>query len=881
MLLSDQRGRGPCNFDGTATSLSGINMAQILAKHSAPTNGLAGTGPRSAQLIREIIAQALQHVRAGETAEAALCLNSQGGIALEDDLACNVLGLIHASGAENQQALACFDRALRIRPGSIDVLANRAVTLQRMGRLEAAIASHDEVLRQRPDDPQTHFNRATAAHLLGRPDEALSSYEWALHIRPSYAEALAGRGVVLAELGRTEQALASYDQALRIDPADATSLYNRADILRGLGRTDEALASYREALKLRPDYADALCGCAIILHQRGLLEEALAYCAQALRHAPTHFAALFNQANIQFAAGRIEEACASYDAVVSLEPGDADALSNRAAALLELGRLEEALAACDEALRHRPEFAEALSIRGNILQKLHRFEEALAAYQASLALRPSYLEALCSRGVALKELSRFEEALASLDEALAISPTHAHTQNNRGALLLLLGDFERGWEGYESRWLKENLPVNALPRVWPEWSGGPIAGKRILVIDEQGLGDVIQFSRYLPHLAQAGADVTFICRKQLHRLLGGLAGPVRLLEAPVAGEAFDCEIPLVSLPKAFKTDLDQVLAPIPYLRAEEKLAGQWAARIGREGLRVGISWQGSPNSKADTARSVPLRFFAALNEIGDVRLISLQKNSGMDPLADPLAGQLASFGVEALGDDFDAGPDAFVDTAAAMANLDLIITCDTSIAHLAGALGKPVWVALKSVPDWRWLLDREDTLWYPTMRLFRQTQRGEWGEVFERMAQALDELTRSRTKPSPTSILIPGAVGELIDKITILEIKSERISDQEKLKNVVHELELLRGLRAEGGFRGLKLDGLCERLKVINLALWEIEDAIRICEQRGEFGAEFIALARDVYKTNDKRAALKRDINLLFDSAILEEKSYAGEKTAA
>jgi tetratricopeptide (TPR) repeat protein len=733
------------------------------------------------------------------------------------------------------------------------------------------------VLRARPEDAQTHYNRATAAHLLGRPDEALAAYDRALRIKPKYREALAGRSLVLSELGRRDEALIFCDEALRLDPNDAITHYNRADLLRGLGREEEALQAYREALRLSPDHADALCGCAIILNRRERFEEALDCCAQALRLVPGHFAARFNQGNILYASGRIADACAAFDAAMRLKPQDADLFCNRAAALLELGLLTHALASCDEALRLQPEFPEALANRGNILQKLQRFEEALADYEAALALRPGYVEARCSRGVALKELGRFDEALASFDEALALDPAHAHTQNNRGALLLLQGDFERGLQGYESRWLKENLPVNALPRVFPQWSGEPLDGKRILVLDEQGLGDVIQFSRYLAELERAGADVTFICRPSLHRLIGSLAAQVRLIEAPAAGETFDYEIPLASLPKAFKADHGRILAPASYLRAEEELAREWASRIGSRGFRVGIVWQGSPNIKADTARAVPLGSFAPLASIPDVRLISLQKNSGAEQLTD----QELPFRVETLGSAFDAGHDAFIDTAAVIANLDLVVTCDTSIAHLAGALGKPVWVALKKVPDWRWMLEREDTPWYPTMRLFRQKLRGDWAEPFSRMAEALADLARSRTAPSPVSILIPGAIGELIDKITILEIKAERIADPAKLKNVAHELALLRGLRAEGGYGGADFDGLCDKLKRVNLALWEIEDEIRLCEARGDFGEAFIALARGVYQTNDRRAALKRDINLLCGSAILEEKSYAGAKGAA
>jgi tetratricopeptide (TPR) repeat protein len=851
-------------------------MARPSVKISPPPNNVSAIDARAAQLLPRIMSEALEHVKNGDGAKAVACLNSHGGVALGNELACNLLGLIHASAGEDAKALAAFDRALALRPNNVDVMANRALILQRLGEFEAAIGAHDAVLAARPDDAPTRYNRGAAAHLLGRAEEALADYDRALSSRPDYREALVGRAIVLAELGRCEEALASCDVALRFEPADAVTHYNRADLLRRLGRDDEALAAYGEALRYHPDYTDALCGCAVILNRQGRFDEALASCTRALRGAPKHFAALFNQANIFYAAGRIQEACASFDAAAELRPEDPDVLSNRAASLLELGRLPEALVSCDEALRHRPNFPEAFSNRGNILQKLQRFDEAVLAYDAALALRPSYVEALCGRGVGLKELARFDEALASFDAALRANPAHAHSQNNCGALLLLQGDFERGWEDYESRWLKENLPVNALPRTFPQWKGEPLGGKRMLVLDEQGLGDVIQFCRYLPKLAEAGADVTFICRKHLHRLLRSLAGNIRLVDAPIVGESFDYEIPLVSLPKAFGARQDNILAQLPYLHAEPELVRHWAERIGQDGLRIGISWQGNPNLKADTARSLALQCFAPLARIPGVRLVSLQKNSGAKQL-----GNGTAFPVETLGDEFDAGPDAFVDTAAVMAGLDLIITCDTSIAHLGGALGKPVWVALKSVPDWRWMLEREDTPWYPQMRLFRQKRRGDWDEVFTRMAQELEQTQRPAAQSAPSSILIPGAVGELIDKITILEIKAERITDPAKLRNVTHELELLRQLRQEGGFESTELDTLTERLKVINLALWEIEDEIRICEQHGDFGETFIRLARSVYQTNDKRAALKRDVNVLCNSSIVEEKSYAGGTAAS
>ena len=327
-----------------------------------------------------------------------------------------------------------------------------------------------------------------------------------------------------------------------------------------------------------------------------------------------------------------------------------------------------------------------------------------------------------------------------------------------------------------------------------------------------------------------------------------------------------------SLPRAFGTRLETIPAPVPYLKPEAALQSKWAERIGAHGFKIGISWQGNPNPEADLGRSFPVAKLAALAALPNVRLISLQRGAGTEQLDNLPQGMI----VETLGGDFDAGPDAFVDAAAAMTHLDLVVTCDTSIAHLAGALGLPVWVALKNVAEWRWLRDRADSPWYPTMRLFRQRARGDWDELFARIAECVESLAKPDAPAiGAKTIAIPGAAGELVDKITILEIKSERILDGQKLQNVRNELALLRKLQVDEALSHRLLDELTRGLKAVNGELWEVEDNIRLCEKNGDFGPTFVALARAVYRLNDQRAALKREINLLFNSAIVEEKSYA------
>jgi tetratricopeptide (TPR) repeat protein len=652
-------------------------------------------------------------------------------------------------------------------------------------------------------------------------------------------------------------------------PVTADVFYNCGAALWNRGRAPEAIEMLDAALRARPDYPEALCLGGFILSEAGQPEAALRFYGQALKFKPDYVIALSNSGKLLFDLCRFDEALVVFDKALALAPGNPDGWNNRAGALRELGRLEEAINDCRQALLLRPDFAEATLNYGTALMKLDRHEEALPIYGKAKTQKRDFAPAICGEGLTLQALGRFDEALAAFDEAVRLGDVDA--VSNRGCLLLMQGDFERGWEGYESRWLAGRSLKEALGVKFPVWSGKIVEGERILVMNDHGLGDTIQFSRYSMLAAREGADVTFLCPGKLHRLFATLNG-VRLVDKIDVSETFDTQIALSSLPRAFGTRLESIPAPIPYLKPERELQSKWAARIGAHGFKVGICWQGNPNPQADMARSIPLTVFASLSAKPNVRLISLQKGAGTEQLQNLPEGM----NVETLGDDFDAGADAFVDTAAVMASLDLIVTCDTSIAHLAGALGLPVWVALKKVAEWRWLSEREDSPWYPTMRLFRQERRGDWSALFARMAPSVELLAKSERRAAHrAAIAIPGAAGELIDKITILEIKSDRISDENKLKNVRNELQLLRATQANEDLNRQGLDELQANLKTVNAKLWEVEDNIRVCEKNSDFGATFVALARAVYTLNDKRAALKLEINLLLNSAIVEEKSYA------
>ena len=644
------------------------------------------------------------------------------------------------------------------------------------------------------------------------------------------------------------------------------TLYARGVAMWQRGRRQEAIALLDAALRANPEFPEALCMGGYILGESGKSAAALQFYRRAISFKLDLPTAWSNMGKLLFEQRRCAEALDAFEAALALKPGDADLWNSRAGALRQLGRLDESAAAAREALRLRPNFAEAALNLGNARLKLDQVEEALEAYRLASSIKPEFSTALCGQALALGSLDRFEEAREAFENAERLGSVEAI--GGKGCLDLTLGDFERGWEGYEARWIAGKSLDEALGVRFPKWRGPGRTGERVLVLNDHGLGDTIQFARYLEMMARAGAAPTFLCPSKMHRLLSSLSR-VRLVEKAPDGESFDAQIAVSSLPRAFATRLDSVPADVPYLRAEPESAEKWAGRIGPAGVKIGIVWQGNPNPEADMARSMPLRAFAPLAATPGARLISLQKGFGVEQLADLPPG----LRVETLGEDFDAGTDAFIDAAAAMTHLDLVVTCDTAIAHLAGALGRPVWVALKKDAEWRWLRDRDDSPWYPTMRLFRQKRHGDWSGVFAEMAARL--ASPAADGGAGRLIAIPGAVGDLIDKIAILEIKSRRIGDADKLRNVRGELALLEQSLSGAGLDHASLGGLKSELTVVNERLWEIEDQIRSCERNGDFGERFVALARSVHPANDRRAAIKREINRLFDSAIVEEKCYA------
>jgi tetratricopeptide (TPR) repeat protein len=543
----------------------------------------------------------------------------------------------------------------------------------------------------------------------------------------------------LAQAGDLEAAARLCRSILSAQPRHDYALFLLGTIEAQLGRLDDAEKFLGEAVKVNPRSPDALTSYGGVLLQKKHPIEAVAMLSRALVVNPRNTNALILRGESFALAEKPEDALRDFDRVLEIDPRSAIALHHRAQLLIQLKRPREALTACEKAISLDPKSVSAHMSGANILMDQLRLDEALSWVENAIAADKSYAPAHVLRGNILLHLGRHDESLASYNTAVAAAPDYAEAHYHRGSALLLKGKFKDGLTDFEYRWGALDCGFDRPKLNAQEWRGESLEGKSIVVYSEQGLGDTIQFVRFLRMLPRAGTKLTFLCHPNLILLFRDITSGMETIATCDAGRHFDFQCALMSLPHWLGTELSTIPSPIRYLSAEDDLIARWREKIGVQGLKIGIGWQGNPRGQIDKGRSVPLSSFAPLAEVPGVRLISVQKNHGLDQLATLPAGMK----VETLGD-FDPGGDAFVDTAAIMQCLDLVVTSDTATPHLAGALGVPTWVALKHVPDWRWMLDRNDSPWYPSLRLFRQETRGNWRGVFVRMAEELRPLAKNR-----------------------------------------------------------------------------------------------------------------------------------------
>ncbi|MCA9259311.1 MAG: tetratricopeptide repeat protein [Planctomycetales bacterium] len=592
-----------------------------------------------------------------------------------------------------------------------------------------------DIVAKRPKQWDAWFRLAAVCLKLGKIDHAESSARKAVEINPDLGVVHGRLAVVLRAAGKLDEAICSYGRALESSPRDATCWFNLGNALREKGESERASRAYQSALAIRPDFIRAHQNLGNLLADNDAPHAAIQHFDAALKLAPQSYAIWIDRGNALKRLRLRDEAVECYEKALECEPRSVAALNNLGNERRDMHRFDESLELLQRALEIDPDHPQSHNNLGITLARVGRFEEAVHHYQRALDLRPDYANAHYNWGDVCRELGRLQAARQMYRKALEVDPDHAEAHFHLAQDALQQGDFATGWELYEWRWRTREARGTERSFDIPAWQGEPLEGKTILLHAEQGWGDTLQFIRFASLLQSRGARVVFECPARLMTLLSRTPGVdewIKSEETPPS--TCDFQSALMSVPGRLAVDNGSIPADVPYVFADPELERRWSDVLSAGGgFKVGVAWQGSVTNLRDRTRSMPLRHFKPLAQDPRVRLLSLQKGPGEKQLAD------ADFPIENLAAKLDNGPDGFVDTAAVMRNLDLVITSDTSIAHLAGSLGVPVWVALNDVPEWRWQLERADSPWYPTMQLFRQQVRGDWEGLFAEIADALSQ----------------------------------------------------------------------------------------------------------------------------------------------
>jgi tetratricopeptide (TPR) repeat protein len=607
----------------------------------------------------------------------------------------------------------------------IDGWFNVALAHQRAGRPAEAERICRNILSVDAGHAQTLHLLGLIEHQSGRSDDGIEHIRRAITRNgrdPAFHHNL---GNILRARDRLTEAMTCYERALALAPESVDTLYNLGDACQDLGQPDRAIGYFERALRLRPDAVELHNNLGSTLQDLGRLDEAIACYRKALALRPNAVESLDNLAGALRAHGQLDAAQACYERALALRPNRVESHVGLGVVLRDQGQLGDAVVRYERALALAPDHPETLNNLAVVLADLGQPGEAIIHYERALALQPDRAETHYNLGIALGHQGRYAEALAHYGGALALKPDYAEAHLNRSLALLLTGELEEGWQEYEWRFTVARYDRN-FGR--PLWSGEPLVGRSILIHAEQGFGDTLQFVRYVPAVAERGGRVVLEVPEPLVRLADTIAGVSQVVAAGDPLPEFDCHCPLLSLPRVFKTNLATIPNVVPYLRVPAAASAAWAQRITTAlGARVGIVWAGT------IAGAIDPRLLQPLWDVAGVGWFSLQVGDR--------SGDVSSLsGVKIT--DLSPWLTDFAETAAAACHLDLVISVDTSVAHLAGALARPTWLLLRDPPEWRWLLAREDSPWYPTARLFRQRKAGDWPSVAREVAAALAQMVR-------------------------------------------------------------------------------------------------------------------------------------------
>ncbi len=615
-----------------------------------------------------------------------------------------------------------------------ELRAKEGLQLLRANRLPEAMEKFRATLELNPDHHDAHCNLGVSLGRLGKKAEAELSFRQAMRVRPDFAPTHANLGAICLDQNKLDEAESAFREAIQRSPKESDFHRHLAAVMEARGQLAEAEASFRQAITLKRNDAEYHLRLGKLLMKAGRPAEAEIAFRDTTRLKPDQAFNWVHLAGSLEAQNQSAGAEAALRVAARLEPKNAEIHNNLGVALAAQGCWVEAESCYRKALEIDPKMAMAYNNLGNTLRTLERLDEGIASLQEAIRLQPKYAEAHNNLGIIFINQRKIPEGLACYEEALRLKPDYAEAHLNRSIMWLAAGDFERGWTEYEWRFRMKN---RALPTVLGDrWDGSPLNGRTLLLKAEQGLGDVVQFMRYAPLIPRgSGGSIILECPEGLIDLAKTCRGIDQLVIRGQAGPKTDVFVPLLSVPGLLKTKLETIPAEIPYLSTDETRVAYWEQELSSiPGCRIGISWQGSLEHRGDRIRSVPLARFQTLAKMRGVTLCSIQKGPGTEQLTDGSAEgmQVHDFGARTQA--------SFADSAALVQSLDLVVTVDTAVAHVAGALGVPVWVLVPCASDWRWLMQREDSPWYPTMRLFRQPKPGDWDSVFTRIAASLEQL---------------------------------------------------------------------------------------------------------------------------------------------
>ena len=631
-------------------------------------------------------------------------------------------------------AQSIYEQVLKVQPNNFDGNKLLGALLVQTEKYSEAVSYLSKAIKINPKIAACYNNRGFAFKQLERTEESLEDYAKAIKLNENYAEAYYNRGATLEASLLFDQAISDYVKAIEIKPDYVDSYNNLGNVLKELKRFDEALLCYDAAIKINPAVAEIYCNRGTALKELGRLDEALLDYEKAINHKLDFAQAYYNRGNALKELQRFNDAMSDYNKAIEIKPDYAESYNNLGNVLKELKRFDEAIFHYEKAISIKSDYAESYSNCGLVLQQIKRLDDALLYCKKAVLIKPQDADLHINYGNALQENRQFDEALFSYEKALVLRPEYPEAHWNLSLHNLLVGNLNAGWKGYEWRWkckkMLKNIPVRNFSQ--PLWLGAQSPkDKTILLYAEQGLGDTIQFCRYVPLVAQLGAKIVLEIQAPLVKLLSHSEGVGQVFTQGDQLPEFDFQCPLLSLPLVFRTEIDSIPQAV-HIHLDEMKLKYWQAQLGtRKTMRVGIVWSGNPSHKNDHNRSMALsdlipflpsecEIFSLQKEIRDHDREVLTKNP-----------KIRHFG-NVLQD--------FTDTAVLCQLMDLIISVDTSIVHLAGSIGKRTWVLVPYDPDWRWLLERSDSPWYPSAELFRQEEHGNWNSPLRKIKTRLEEM---------------------------------------------------------------------------------------------------------------------------------------------